>query len=75
MRSRHEKAAATTQYERLSVAMALVESTHHATLREKKARAEGGVRDAVHGEVPEALLRQEPGTQHFTLDDDDSVPA
>ena len=37
-------------------------------------RAGGGVRDAVHGEVPEALLAQEPGTQHFTLDDDDSVP-
>ena len=37
-------------------------------------RAGGGVRDAVHGQVPEALLSQEPGTQHFTLDDDDSVP-
>ena len=37
-------------------------------------RAGGGVRDAVHGQVPEALLPQEPGTQHFTLDDDDSVP-
>ena len=36
-------------------------------------RAGRGVRDAVHGEVPEALLPQEPGTQHFTLDDDDSV--
>ena len=36
-------------------------------------RAGGGVRDAVHGQVPEALLTQEPGTQHFTLDDDDSV--
>ena len=37
-------------------------------------RAGGGVRDAVHGQVPEALLPQLPGTQHFTLDDDDSVP-
>ena len=37
----------------------------------KKARAGGGVRDAVHGEVPEALLSQEPGTQP-TLDDDGS---
>ena len=27
-----------------------------------------------HGQVPEALFPQEPGTQHFTLDDDDSVP-
>ena len=32
-----------------------------------------GVRDAAHGEVPEALLPHEPGTQHFALDDD-SVP-
>ena len=32
-----------------------------------------GIRDAVHREVPEALLPQEPGTQHFTHDDDDSV--
>ena len=55
--------------------MALAESTHHAALRgPKKARAGGGVRDAVHGEVPEALFPQEPSTQHFTLDDDDSVP-
>ena len=55
--------------------MALAESTHDAALRgQKKARAGGGVRDAVHGEVPEALLPQELGTQHFTLDDDDSVP-
>ena len=37
-------------------------------------RAGGGVRDAVHGQVPEALLPQEPSTQHYTLDDDDSVP-
>ena len=36
--------------------------------------AGGGVRDAVHGQAPEALLPQEPGTQHFLLDDDDSVP-
>ena len=55
--------------------MAFAESTHHAALRgQKKARAGGGVRDAVHGEVPEALLRREPGTQHFTLHDVDSVP-
>ena len=41
--------------------MALAESTHHAALRgPKKARAGGGVRDAVHGEVPEALFPQEP---------------
>ena len=47
---------------------------HHTSRGQKKARARGEVRDAVHGEVPEALLPQEPGTQHFALDDDDSVP-
>ena len=55
--------------------MALAESTHHAALwGQKKARAGRGVRDAVHGEVPEALLPQEPNTHHVTLNDDDSVP-
>ena len=62
------------RHERLSVAMALAESQHHTSRGQKTARAGRGVRDAVHGEVPEALLPHEPGTQHFTLDDDDSVP-
>ena len=34
------------------------------------ARARGWVREEVHGEVPEAPTSQEPGTQHFFLDDD-----
>ena len=54
--------------------MALAESQHHTSRGQKTARAGGGVRDAVHGQVPEALLPQEPSTQHFSLDDDDSVP-
>ena len=75
MRRRQRRLRQWLRHERLSVAMALAESTHSAALRgQKKARAGGGVRDALHGEVPEALLHHEPGTQHFTLDDDDSVP-
>ena len=55
--------------------MALAESQHHTSRGQKKARAGRGVRDAVQGEVPEALLHQEPGTLHSALDDDDdSVP-
>ena len=37
------------------------------------ARAGRWVRDEVHGRVPEEPTLQEPGTQHFFLDDD-SVP-
>ena len=58
----------------MSVAMALSEYKHHTSRGQNMDRAGRGVRDAVHGQVPEALLPQEPGTQHFTLDDDDSVP-
>ena len=58
MRSRHEKAAATTQ----TVATARASERRNA------------LADALHGEVLEALLPQEPRTQHFTLDDGDSVP-
>ena len=74
MRRRQRRLRQWLRHERLSVAMALAETQHRTSRGHKKARAGGGVRDAVHGEVPEALLSQEPGTQHFTLDDDDSVP-
>ena len=74
MRRRQRRLRQWLRHERLSVAMALAESQHHTSRGQKTARAGGGVRDAVHGEVPEALLLHEPGTQHFTLDDDDSVP-
>ena len=60
-------------YERLAVAMALAESTHHSAPRgQKKARA--GERVQVHGQVPDEPPPQEPGTQYFELADDDSVP-
>ena len=75
MRRRQRRLRQWLRHERLSVAMTLAESTHRAALRgQKKGRAWEGVRVAVHGEVPEALLSQERGTQHFSLDDDDSVP-
>ena len=38
------------------------------------ARAGGWVRGEVHGEVPVEPTRLEPGTQHFKMDDEDSVP-
>ena len=43
------------RHERLSVALALAESTHHAALRgQKTARAGRWVRGEAHGQVPEA---------------------
>ena len=59
------------RHERMSVAMALVESTHHCAQRQKTARAGGEARVALHGHVPEAPLPQgsrppclgEPGPQ------------
>ena len=54
--------------------MALAEFSHHAAPRgQTMARAGEWVRDEVHGRVPEEPTPQEPGTQHFFLDDD-SVP-
>ena len=73
-RRRERRHRAYLKYVRMSVAMALSEYKHHTSRGQNMDRAGGGVRDAVHGQVPEALLPQEPGTQHFSLDDDDSVP-
>ena len=42
------------RHERMSVAMALAESTHHSAPRgQKMARAGGGARVALHGHAPE----------------------
>ena len=64
------------RHERLSVAMALAEFSHHSAPRgQKKARAGGGAREDVHGEAPdEAPPPEEPDTQYYGLDDNDSVP-
>ena len=76
--SRHAKAAATTQ----TVASARTserrygpgrESTPRRPTGQSMARAGGWVGDEVHGRVPGEPTPQEPGTQHFFLDDD-SVP-
>ena len=72
-RRRERRHRAYLKYARMSVAMALSEYKHHTSRGQNMDRAGRGVRDAVHGQVPEALLPQEPGTQHVTLDDD-SVP-
>ena len=42
--------------ERMIVAMALAESTHHGAQRQKTARAGEGVRVELHGEDPEQLF-------------------
>ena len=44
------------RHERMSVAMALAESTHHSAQRQKTARAGREARVALHGHVPEAPL-------------------
>ena len=58
-RRRERRLRAYLRYARMSVAMALAESTHHSAPRgQKKARAGGEARDALHGDVPEAPLPQ-----------------
>ena len=46
------------RHERLSVAMALSEKKHHTSSGQRKDRAGGEARDALHGHVPEAPLPQ-----------------
>ena len=78
MWSRHARAAATTQ----TVATARASERRNGFCRVPAphlTRSEDGMGRGrstrrSSGEVPEALLPHEPGTQHFTLDDDDSVP-
>ena len=53
-RRRERRLRAYLRYARMSVAMALAESTHHSAPRgQKMARAGGGARDELHGRVPE----------------------
>ena len=75
MRRRQRRLRQWLRHERLSVALALAESTHHAALRgQKTGWAWVWVRGEAHGQVPEAPTPQEPGTRYFNLDDNDSVP-
>ena len=70
MRRRQRRLRQWLQHERLSVAMALAEFSHHAAPRgQMMARAGGWVRDALHGRVPEEPTPQEPDTQFYDLDD------
>ena len=57
-RRRERRLRAYLNYARMSVAMALAESTHHSAQRQKTARAGGEARDALHGHVLEAPLPQ-----------------
>ena len=58
-RRRERRLRAYLRYARMSVAMALAESTHHSALRgQKTARAGGEAQVALHGHVPEAPLPQ-----------------
>ena len=59
MRRRQRRLRQWLRHERLSVAMALAETNHHAAPRgQTKARAGGEARDVLHGHVPEAPLPQ-----------------
>ena len=72
MRRRQRRLRQWLRHERLSVAMALAETNHHAAPRgQTKARAGGGARDVLHGCVPEDALPQAAGAQFFSLGDDD----
>ena len=58
-RRRERRLRAFLRYARMSVALALAESTHHTAPRgQKMARAWGEARVALHGHVPEAPLLQ-----------------
>ena len=72
MRRRQRRLRQWLRHERLSVAMALAEYSHHAAPRgQTKARAGGGAHDVLHGCVPEDALPQAAGAQFFSLGDDD----
>ena len=62
------------RHEQQSIAAALATFSHHSAPRSTTARARGGARDEVHGRAPDDAPPQEPGTEHFKLDDEDSVP-
>ena len=69
-RRRVRRLRAAWRHEQQSIAQALAACSHHsAPRRQTMARARVWVREEVHGLVPEAPTPQEPGTQHFFLDD------
>ena len=64
-RRRERRLRSHLRHERMAVAMALAESTHHSAQRHKMARARREARDALHGRVPEAPLSQGRVLRHF----------
>ena len=64
-RRRERRLRAYLRYARMSVAMALAESTHHSAPRgQKMARAGGGARDELHGYAPEDAPSQGRSLRH-----------
>ena len=63
-RRRQRRLRSHLRHERMAVAMALVESTHHRAQRQKTARAGGKARDALRGHVPGAPLSQSRVLRH-----------
>ena len=76
-RRRERRFRSFLRHERMSVAMALAESTHHSAQRQKTPRAVRGVRVELHGDDPEQLppSPQAAGAQHFFLDLDEAPAA
>ena len=60
-RQRERRLRSMLRHERMSVAMALAESTHHSAQRQKTARAGREARVVLHGHVPKAPLPQGSG--------------
>ena len=76
MRRRQRRLRQWLRHERLSVAMALAESQHHAAPRgQSMARAGGGVRVGLYGDDPEQLPPQAAGALHSFLDLDEAPAA
>ena len=74
-RWRERRLRSMLRHERMSVAMALAESTHHSAQRQKTATAGKGVRVELHGDDQEQLPSQAAGAQHFCLDLDEAPAA
>ena len=83
-RRRERRLRSRLRHEQQSIRMAMATVMHHSykvhaengAPRSQDNATRGGrwVRGARRGQGPEAPTPQEPGTQHCTLDDDDSVP-
>ena len=74
-RRRERRLRSLLRHERMAVAMALAESTHHSAQRQKTARAGGWERGELHGHGPEHPSFQAAGAQYFSMDDDEEAPA